>query len=319
MILVMVTAGRMNSRLPTIYQCNCKNRNMEQTRVKFISYWFMVMAALLCSCSSDDDNTPQDDNSGRRMRQLTISNVSMNTRAAINPSTYEATWETTDGPTYINLSALAEGLHYGTLAPSTAGASTALTGNLYCKQEDNIAVILPTVTPELPSGGTLSFPINLSGQKGTLTDIGANYHYIYGVGTVTSTDGGTATGTISNTKSLLSLCKFTFTHDNSPVNVKSVLINYKSDLGNLVGYPQAGTVSLADPESVHVTADTGPYSSPLSIDNANTDGVVYVAMFPEADKQTFHFTVSDGTYTYTATKNAKMLEGKYYEVPVAVN
>lgn len=295
---------------------------MEQTRVKFISYWFMVMAALLCSCSSDDDNTPQDDNSGRRMRQLTISNVSMNTRAAIDPSTYEATWETTDRPTYINLSALAEGLHYGTLTPSAAGASTTLTGSVYCTLGDDIAIVLPTVNPVLPSGEKAYYPINLSGQKGTLADIGARYHYIYGVGKVTSTDGGTATGTISNTKSLLSLCKFTFTHNNSPVNVKSVQINYISEYtGNLMGYPQTGTVSLANPANVSAEADKSPYSGPLTVtlDDVNAAGVVYVAMFPEADKQTFHFTVSDGSNTYTATKNAKMLEGKYYEVPVAVN
>lgn len=294
---------------------------MEQTRVKFISYWFMVMAALLCSCSSDDDNTPQDDNSGRRMRQLTISNVSMNTRAAIDPSTYEATWETTDRPTYINLSALAEGLHYGTLAPSTAGASTTLTGSVYCSMGDNIAIILPNVTPVLPSGENAAYyPVDLSGQKGTLADIGARYHYIYGVGTVTSTDGGTATGTINNTKSLLSLCKFTFTNIDSPVKVKSVQIGWGT--GGAAGYPQTGTVSLlADPKSVHVTPDSGPYSGPLSItlDDANAAGVVYVALFPCSDKLTFHFTVSDGTNTYTATKHAKMLEGKYYEVPVAVN
>lgn len=273
----------------------------------------------LCSCSSDDDTTPREDSNGRCVRQLILSDVSMNTRATIDPTTYAAAWETADIPTYINLSAQPE-LRSGTLTPSAASASTSLTGDVYCRQGDNIAVILPTVTPELPSGGTLSFPVDLSGQKGTLTDIGARYHYIYGVGSVESTEGSTATGSITNTKSLLSLCKFTFTHNNSPVNVKSVLINYKAESGNLVGYPQAGTVSLADPESVHVTADTGPYSSPLSItlDNANTAGVVYVAMFPEADKQTFHFTVSDGTNTYTATKTAKMLEGKYYEVPVAV-
>ena len=291
---------------------------MKLTSIK--AFGFVMIAALLGACSSDDSTTLQEDNNGRRMRQLTIQDVAMNTRAAINPSTYEATWETTDWPTYINLSAQSE-LRYGTLTPSAAGASTTLTGSVYCTLGDNIAIVLPTVEPVLPSGGSLSYPINLSGQKGTLADIGARYHYIYGVGTVTSTDGGTATGSISNTKSLLSLCKFTFTHNNSLVNVKSVQINYKAEYtGNLVGYPQAGTVSLADPESVHVTADTGPYSSPLSItlDNANTAGVVYVAMFPEADKQTFHFTVSDGKNTYTATKNAKMLEGKYYEVPVAV-
>lgn len=289
---------------------------MEQTRVKFIGYWFMVMAALLCSCSSDDDNTPQDDNSGRRMRQLTISNVSMNTRATIAPSTYAVTWATTDRPTYINLSEQPE-LHYGTLIPSTAEASTTLTGSVYCKQGDNIAIVLPTVTPVLPSGGTLSFPINLSGQKGTLADIGARYHYIYGVGTVTSTDGGTATGTISNTKSLLSLCKFTFTNGDEPVNVKSLQIGWGT--GGASGYPQTGTVSLANPASV--SAEAGDPSGPLTVtlDEPNAEGVVYVALFPCSDKLTFHFTVSDGKNTYTATKNAKMLEGKYYEVPVAFN
>lgn len=291
---------------------------MKMTSIK--AFGFVMIAALLGACSSDDDNTPQDDNSGRRMRQLTISNVSMNTRAAIDPSTYEATWETTDRPTYINLSALAEGLHYGTLAPSTAEASTTLTGSVYCKQGDNIAIVLPTVTPVLPSGGTLSFPINLSGQKGTLTDIGARYHYIYGVGTVTATDGITATGTVTNTKSLLSLCKFTFTNTKggNPVNVKSVEIGWGEN--GAAGYPQKGTVSLlADPASV--SAEAGAPSGPLTVtlDEPNAEGVVYVALFPCSDKLTFHFTVSDNdNNTYTATKNAKMLEGKYYEVPVPV-
>lgn len=289
---------------------------MKMTSIK--AFGFVMIAALLGACSSDDSTTPQEDNNGRRMRQLTIQNVAMNTRAAINPSTYEATWETTDRPTYINLNAEPE-LRYGTLTPSAAGASTTLTGSVYCTLGDNIAIVLPTVESVLPSGGSLSYSIDLSGQKGTLADIGARYHYIYGVGSVTSTDGGTATGTISNTKSLLSLCKFTFTHNNSPVNVKSVQIGWGT--GGAAGYPQTGTVSLlADPESVHVTPDSGPYSDPLSItlDDANAAGVVYVALFPCSDKLTFHFTVSDGSNTYTATKNAKMLEGNYYEVPVAV-
>ena len=281
----------------------------------------------LCSCSSDDDTTPREDSNGRCLRQLTLSDVSMNTRATIDPTKYTAEWEKTDRPTYINLSALAKGLHYGTLEPSTAGASTTLKGSVYCGLGDNIAVILPTVTPELPSGGTLSFPINLSGQKGTLTDIGARYHYIYGVGTVTSTDGGTATGTISNTKSLLSLCKFTFTNGDKPVKVKSVQIGW--GINGAVGYPNSGTASLADPANVqladpanvHVTAGAPIEDTPLvvTLDSANNDGVVYVALFPCSEILTFHFTVSNGTNTYTATKTAKMLEGKYYEVPVAVN
>jgi hypothetical protein len=56
------------------------------------------------------------------------------------------------------------------------------------------------------------------------------------------------------------------------------------------------------------------------LSEANAEGVVYVALFPCDSKLTFHFTVSDNdNNTYTATKTAKMLEGKYYEVPVAVN
>lgn len=284
-----------------------------------MGYCFMMMTALLCSCSSDDDNTQQDDSNGRCMRQLTISNVMMNTRAAIDPTAYTATWEITDRPTYINLSLLSAELRYGTLTPSTAGTSTTLTGSVYCGKEDNIAIILPNVTPVLPSGE--NYPVDLSGQKGTLADIGARYHYIYGEGKVESVDGGTATGSITNTKSLLSLCKFTFTHNDSPVNVKSVQINYKSEYtGNLIGYPQMGKVSLANPTNVSAEADKSPYSGPLTVtlDDVNAAGVVYVAMFPEADKQTFHFTVSDGTNNYTATKKAKMLAGKYYEVPVTV-
>ena len=289
---------------------------MKLTSIK--AFGFVMIAALLGACSSDDSTTPQEDNNGRRMRQLTIQNVAMNTRAAINPSTYEATWETTDRPRYINLSMLLrENLRYGTLTPSAAGASTTLTGSVYCTLGDDIAIVLPTVTPVLPSGEKAYYPINLSGQKGTLVDIGARYHYIYGVGTVTSTDGGTATGTITNTKSLLSLCKFTFTHNNSPVNVKSVQIGWGT--GGAAGYPQAGTVSLAEP--ANVSAEAGAPIGPLTVtlDEPNAEGVVYVALFPCSDKLTFHFTVSDNdNNTYTATKNAKMLEGKYYEVPVAV-
>jgi len=290
---------------------------MKKTNI-FFGFGVGCLVLGLCSCSSDDDTTPKEDSNGRCLRQLTLSDVSMNTRATIDSTTYAAKWETTDRPTYINLSAQPE-LRSGTLTPSAASASTSLTGDVYCRHGDNIAVILPTVTPELPSGGTLSFPINLSGQKGTLTDIGANYHYIYGVGTVTATDGITATGTITNTKSLLSLCKFTFTNGGNPVNVKSVQIGW-GPTGS-VGYPQrgTGTVSLAAPENVSVETDApdGPLTVMLS--EANAEGVVYVALFPCDSKLTFHFTVSDNdNNTYTATKTAKMLEGKYYEVPVAV-
>ena len=282
-----------------------------------MGYCFMMMTALLCSCSSDDDNIQQDDSNGRSMRQLTISNVMMNTRAAIDPTAYTATWEITDRPTYINLSLLSTELRYGTLTPSTAGTSTTLTGSVCCGMGDNIAIILPNVTPVLPSGENAYYPVDLRGQKGTLADIGARYHYIYGVGEVVSVDGGTATGSITNTKSLLSLCKFTFTNGVSPVKVKSVQIGWGT--GGAAGYPQTGTVSLADPANVSAVGGSSDGPLTITLDEANSAGVVYVALFPCDEKLTFHFTVSDGTNNYTATKKAKMLAGKYYEVPVTVN
>ena len=100
------------------------------------------------------------------------------------------------------------------------------------------------------------------------------------MGSVVSTEGSTATGTITNTKSLLSLCKFTFTYKESPVNVKSVKIGWGTD--GAVGYPNSGsgTVSLDDPANVQVTAGEPIEDTPLvvTLDEANAEGVVYVVL-----------------------------------------
>jgi hypothetical protein len=81
-------------------------------------------------------------------------------------------------------------------------------------------------------------------------------------------------------------------------------------------------VSLADPANVSAVGGSSDGPLTITLDEANSAGVVYVALFPcdekLTEKLTFHFTVSDGTNNYTATKKAKMLAGKYYEVPVTV-
>ena len=202
------------------------------------------------------------------------------------------------------------------------GASASLSGSVYCRLGDYLAVIYPTVgTIEKPLANNAYFTIDLGGQKGTLEDIGDHYHYVYGVGEVTSVDGNTASGTISNTKGLLSLCKFTFKKEGTPVSVKTLQISYGST--GTVGYPQTGQVSMTDViANVHVKAED-PSGTPLTITlpdaNPNPTGVVYVALFPDDAKNTFHFNVSDGTNTYTGTKKAVLKEGKYYEVDIAVN
>lgn len=275
----------------------------------------MFIGVLLCSCSSDDETTTTDDGNGRRMRQLTIANASM-TRATIDPSALTAAWATTDRPTYINLSALPSNVYYGTLTPSVAGETTTLTGNVNCIEGDDIAVIFPSVTPVQPASDDAYFTINLSGQKGTLDDIGARYHYVYGVASNVSVSGNTATGTIAEMKSLLSLCKFTFTNNGNPINVRLVQISWGQD--GSVGYPNTGTVILSeDPQDVYAEGNSPEGPLTITLDEATSTGV-YAVLFPCDDKLTFHFTVSDGTNTYTGVKNAKMLEGKFYDVDISV-
>lgn len=280
-----------------------------------ISCWVIAIGALTCSCSSDDNPVIKEDSYGRRMRQLTLDNASL-TRATIDPSTFSAAWQTTDQPNYVNLSALPTNVYYGALTPSNAGEFTTLTGSVTCKNGDNIAVFFPNATPVQPSGGDAYFTIDLNGQKGTLADIGTHYHYVYGVASGVSVNENTATGTISEMKSLLSLCKFTFTNNSEAINVKSVQIGWGST--GAAGYPNTGTVTLnQDLENVH--AVSGSPSGPLTVtlEEVTSTGI-YVALFPCSKVFTFHFTVSDGTNIYTGTKKAKMLEGRYYEVVIEV-
>ena len=313
---------------------NTNENNMKKGIIFVISC--LAMATGICSCSSDDNTpitptpeqtTPRDDE--RALRQLTINNApAASRRVVIDADTYAATWEAGDLATYFNLSDAWE----GTLTASSAGASTSLSGSVYCSAGDYLAVIYPAVgTIEQPSGKDAYFTIALSGQQGTLEDIGDRYHYVYGVGEVTSVDGNTASGTITNTKGLLSLCKFTFKKDTNPVNVKELEIRYGST--GAVNYPQTGqvTMSVMDAiEDVHVEADA-PSGTPLTITlpdaNPNPTGVFYVALFPGGyydseygdGRLVFHFTVSDGTNTYIGTKKVVLKEGKYYEVDIAVN
>lgn len=286
-------------------------------RLMVVSCCLLVAGTSLCSCSSDDETMVQENSDGRKVRQLTIANASL-TRAVIDGETLKASWAITDRPVYLNLSALPSNVYYDSLMPSTAGETTTLTGNVTCSEGDDIAIIFPAVTPQQPSGNPAYFTINLSGQKGTLADIGTNYHYVWGVAHEISVSDNTATGTVNEMKSLLSLCKFTFVHNESPVNVHSVQIGWGAN--GAAGYPQTGRVEveLENIENVYVEPDTP--NGPLSItpDQARPDGVIYVALFP-CDRSTFHFTVSDGTNTYTGTKSAKMLAGKYYEVSIEVN
>lgn len=289
-------------------------------------------SVVMSSCSSDDDGTEgsEQNNDGRKLRQLTITEVPI-TRATLtdNTSSLSAAWSAGDQATYFNLTSHTENdlvLDFGALSASSANATSNFTGTVRCKTGDQIALFYPATynsesTGPVTTSGTNrgKFTISLSGQKGTLNDIAANYHYVYGVGDVTATSERvgpeTASATISSMKSLLAVCKFTFKDKdtNADIPVKSLSINY-----NDTYYPLTGTVvPSTDAASVVATpADPSLWERPLTVTlDAETSDGVYVALFP-VSAYTFQFTVTtEANVVYTGTATATLKAGKFYNVP----
>lgn len=211
-------------------------------------------------------------------------------------------------------------MHFGTLISSKEATKSTFTGTVQCDQGDKIALFYPATDPFTSGSDRGTFAINLSGQKGTLEDVANNYHYIYGVGVITSVTDNTANATIASMKLLLAVCKFTFKDkDNTDVGipVKELTIGYGNEL-----YPLTGTVTPSDNAS-SVVANTAAASTwnPLTVTlvDEKVDGVVYVALFPcgNESREEFHFTVTGSAGTYTGTATAKLNAGKFY--PVTLN
>ena len=181
----------------------------------------------------------------------------------------------------------ADGSLVGTLTAQTAGAKTTLTG---------------TITGEFSVNEVLTLryrseTANYGGQVGTLVGIAAGQDYAEGTLKVTSTSPSLTFEANSVTlKAKQSITKFTFS-----VNVK----NFRIAANGLVRTIAAnGTETVGD-----VTGALG---------TASTD--VYVALRNNTDvKQTYSFTIQDedGNW-YTATKNAKLTDGRIYTVEIAL-
>lgn len=289
-----------------------------------------AFSAVLTSCSSDDnesESTEQPTN-GRKLRQLTITDVPI-TRATLtdNTTSLGATWSAGDKATYFNLSSFSTTkIDRGTLTANSPTTTSSFTGGVVCGQQDQIALIYPSVSIDETSASTRgTFTINLSGQAGTLADIAAKYHFVYGIGEVTSVTGTTATATISSMKSLLAVCKFTFSDGSNTIPVKTLSIGYAdATYGyNETGYPLTGTVNpfkkvnnvttIVPVGDIVVNADT-PSEAGLAFNFGDEPAdVVYAALFP-VSSQLFHFTVTNNDGTYTSTATATLNAGKYYPV-----
>lgn len=288
----------------------------------------LPFSSVLTSCSSDDEEEQITEQDGRRMRQLTISDVPL-TRATLSDdgTKLDAAWTNGDAVTYLNLSNLrSEIISCGSLTTSGAGTTSTFTGNVYCDDGDDMAVFYPAKDVN-SIGSDGSYTIDLSEQKGTRDDLAQHFHYVYGVGKVSVNEAtpNKATGTISSMKTLLAACKFTFKyHDNASntditIPVKTLSIGY----GNAsVGYPKTATVvpSLNDMGNVVIT-EAAPQENDLltvTLDNETTSGV-YVALLPVNEKIVFYFSVTGSKGTFTGTAKAKLLAGKYYPVELKLS
>ena len=288
--------------------------------MRHTGFLLLSFVAALLSCSSDDE--PEQRTDGRKLRQLTIAEVPV-TRATLTASTSKlgAAWEAGDQATYFNVTAfqdISPTMRFGDLTASSSAETSTFTGKVYCNTGDNVALFYPQQT--VPTQGTNrgKFTISLNEQDGKLETIAKNFHYVYGVATVTSVTESTANATIDNMQSLLAVCKFTFKdEDNAVIPVKTLTINYY-DNRYALGYPLTATLTP--------TADVGSLVYPVQgDDNWSDDGLsivlesetsdgVYVALFPYSLTGYMHFTVTGSTGTYTGTAKATLKAGKYYPV-----
>ena len=283
----------------------------------------LLCSTTLTSCSSDNDE-PENSlpaTEGRRVRQLTISEVPL-TRATLTDqgTTLGAKWKAGDQATVMDLTPPIEEL-YGTFTATTAAETSSFTGSISWEVlvGDRLALIYPAVSL---ATGNAAFTVSLKEQKGTLSDVADRYHYIYGVAQVTSVTETTATADISMMKPLLAVAKFTFKDKatNEAIPVKTLTISYGDDLD--VGYPQTATVEPKenlDELELKVKRQDEESWQPLSFSFATeTSDGVYVALFP-CDKQLIFFSVTNASGTYTGTATATLQAGKYYPVALKMN
>lgn len=306
-----------------------QNKYFKTVFIGMVSLW--TLSIVMTSCSSGDEmpESPDQATNVRKLRQLTITEVPI-TRATLtdNTTSLGASWKAGDVATYFNLSSFSPiRIDRGTLTANSSTTTSLFNGKVVCGQDDQIALIYPFVSIDetsTPTRGT--FTIDLSGQAGTLADIATRYHFVYGIGDVTSVTESTATATISSMKSLLAVCKFTFNDGSNTIPVKRLSIGYADVTYEYLetGYPPTGTVNpfkkvddvttIVPLEEICVTA-ASPSDYPLTFDFGDqTSDVVYAALFP-VSSQLFHFTVTtndEGIYTGTATATLKA--GKYYPV-----
>lgn len=288
------------------------------------------MCAVLTACSSGDEQTPDKDTP--KVRQLTIANVPI-TRATLTEETVEgkqvlsAAWKAGDQATWFNISTFTPiNIDCNKVTALSDGVTSAFSGEItgYPAAGHKLSLIYPATDIISTDPNRGKFTINLSGQDGTLGYIQDNCHYVYGVAEVQSVTDAKVNATISAMKSLLTLCKFTFTDGTNVIPIKTLNISYYDNVyHSTLGYPLSATVTpteiLDDVVATPINQVDWADNLTINLDTETSDGV-YVALFPVAVSSSYFFSVStsSGT-TYTGTATATLSAGRYYPVTLTLN
>ena len=230
-------------------------------------------------------------------------------------NTLSASWTAGDLLTYCNLSRYNPNtyeFYTGSLTAASTATTAQLTGEVNCINGDCLAVVYPATT--FTSNDT--YTISLTGQDGTLASLATHYHYLYSCAYVTSVTGNTATATMPKMKSLLTVCKFSFTDKETStiIPIKTLAISYGGSGSDSNTYPQSASVAISENTAqtdIHVVGVTG--SSPLTITCPSAQNEVYVALLPTpSGERTYNFTVTTPSdETYSGTARATLHEGEY--------
>lgn len=244
----------------------------------------MLLMLAFTACSSDNDERAD----APRFYNVTLTAFmgDAETRAlSVDGNVITATFAKNDEVVVVK----ANGTSVGTLRAESGGTSTTtLSGTISGTFTENEVLTLRY----------RSATANYDGQVGTLDGIATGQDYAEGTLTVKTVSPLTFESNSVTLTAKQSITKFTFKNGTNPVSVKSF------------GIAAVGLVqSIATNGTETVGAVTGTLAS------ASSD--VYVALRTSSSSQAYSFTVkdNDGNW-YTATKNAKLTNGKNYVATV---
>lgn len=239
----------------------------------------LLAGVVFIACSSDDDDSQQPQVYTVSVEAVLSSDAV--TRALSGGGTGDITpqWAK-DEVVHVSKS----NTSLGTLTPQSFGsASTKLIGTLSgAELKDNDELVLTYLKSDA----------DYSGQKGTLSDIGANFAIAKATVKITEISGNIVKTENATFTSQQAIVKFSLKGEtNEALNASQLDIKYGSTTLSLTGIPN-------------------------STYTANGNGVLYVAL-PAFDSQLLTLTATVGSATYKYEKPAVSFEnGKYYPVGV---